>query len=184
MREKQEDKKKERDKEKYVEPKIEGDLDNFIYNQANVEIFKECEEKMNGRIVQKFRQRLIEKTVKHYLWPKVKFMVENFKENTKPEALMLAKNYSFGLSNKDIIHLTTESNYQTALANMVKVKQYIEQLGESKDLSNTLEASTKQRLKGYLCVDMPTLIADKTVLKVGLSELEALMPKCHLILIA
>lgn len=47
MREKQEDKKKERDKEKYVEPKIEGDLDNFIYNQANVEIFKECEEKMN-----------------------------------------------------------------------------------------------------------------------------------------
>ena len=39
-------------------------------------------------------------------------------------------------------------------------------------------------MKGYLSVDMPTLINNKTVLKVGLSELEALMPKCHMILIA
>lgn len=53
-------------------------------------------------------------------------MAENFKENTKDEAKMLSRNYSYGLSNKDLIHLTCESSYQTALANMVKVKGYVD----------------------------------------------------------
>ena len=39
MRSKQEAKKKEILKEKYEEPVIEGDLDNYIYNRANVELF-------------------------------------------------------------------------------------------------------------------------------------------------
>lgn len=126
---------------------------------------------MNQRILQKFNQKLIEKTIKDYLWPKVKFMVDNFKDNTKEQTKNLVRNYSYGLSNKDLLHLTKEMAYQNALGNMVKVKGYVDQLGESKDLAGTLEATAKQRMKGYLSVDMPTLLSNKTVLSVGLSEL-------------
>jgi len=98
-------------------------------------------------------------------------MVDNFKDNTKEQTRNLVRNYSYGLSNKDLLHLTKEMAYQNALGNMVKVKGYVDQLGESKDLAGTLEATAKQRMKGYLSVDMPTLLSNKTVLSVGLSEL-------------
>lgn len=98
---------------------------------------------MNQRILQKFNQKLIEKTIKDYLWPKVKFMVDNFKDNTKEQTKNLVRNYSYGLSNKDLLHLTKEMAYQNALGNMVKVKGYVDQLGESKDLAGTLEATAK-----------------------------------------
>ena len=111
MRNKEEKKKEELQKEKYEKPKIEGELDAYIYNIHNVELFKNCEEKMNQRTLQKFNQKLIEKTVRDYLWPKVKFMVENFKDNTKQQTMDLVRNYAYGLSNKDLLHLTKEMAY-------------------------------------------------------------------------
>jgi hypothetical protein len=39
-------------------------------------------------------------------------------------------------------------------------------------------------MKGYLQVDVPTLMNNKTILKVKLKELDDIMPKCHVMLIA
>ena len=67
---------------------------------------------------------------------------------------------------------------------MAKVRDYVGKLGESKALASALKVDAKQRMKGYLSVDVPTLLANETIMAVKLSELETIMPKCHLILIA
>ena len=64
------------------------------------------------------------------------------------------------------------------------IKKFIKDLKTSVNLANALKFQQKEAMKGYLQVDVPSLLSNKTILTIKLKELEDLMPHCHIVLIA
>lgn len=74
--------------------------------------------------------------------------------------------------------------YANSLGQMASIKKFIKDLKTSENLANALKFSQKEAMKGYLQVDVPSLLSNKTILSIKLKELEDLMPHCHVVLIA
>lgn len=66
---------------------------------------------------------------------------------------------------------------------MKKIIDFTLSQPKSTDLSQNLGTKNRGAIRGYMSLDVPTLIKNGTIVKVNLKELESLMPHCHLIFI-
>ena len=162
----------------------EQDKENQVYDKLNAQLIQISEKKMNSRIKQKYELELIEFQILNYLNRNITLAMDSFKNHKIPQNIKASQNYDYGLANRDFIHMTEMVQYANALGQMASIKKFIKDLKTSVNLANALKFQQKEAMKGYLQVDVPSLLSNKTILTIKLKELEDLMPHCHIVLIA
>jgi hypothetical protein len=66
---------------------------------------------------------------------------------------------------------------------MKKIKAFTTSSGKGSSLGSSLPGKNTQSIRGFLSLDVPTLMQNGTIVKVNLKELESLLPNCQLVFI-
>ncbi|TNV87616.1 hypothetical protein FGO68_gene5042 [Halteria grandinella] len=141
------------------------------------DIQKQAENKINERRTRRHDLNAIKRRIEGILTKQIQIKIKHIQERELPVYETAIKNLKYGMANHELQHLSDAY----PLRHMNKVKDYASGSKMSSTLFQNLGTGQKQGLKSIVKKQAKSLIQNKTITKISLTQLQPLIDKSEFV---